>query len=95
LDKHLALHGLTDLTLTVPEFKTLDLAVKTVFIVENKINGLAFPDFPDAIVIFGLGYAVDLLAESQCLQSAKLYYWGDLTATASPYCHAYAAVFHN
>ncbi|MCX7066203.1 MAG: DUF2220 family protein [Methylococcales bacterium] len=78
LDKCLALHGLTDLTLTVPEFKALNLAVKTVFITENKINGLAFPDFPDAIVIFGLGYSVDLLAESQCLQNAKLYYWGDL-----------------
>ncbi len=78
LDKHLALHGLTDLTLTVPEFKALDLAVKTVFIVENKINGLAFPDFPDAIVIFGLGYSVDLLADIRCLQNAKLHYWGDL-----------------
>jgi hypothetical protein len=78
LDKHLALHGLTDLTLTAPEFKALNLAVKTVFITENKINGLAFPDFPDAIVIFGLGYSVDLLAESQSLQKAKLYYWGDL-----------------
>lgn len=78
LDKSLALHGLTDLTLTVPEFKALNLTVKTVFITENKINGLAFPNFPDAIVIFGLGYSVDLLAESQCLQAAKLYYWGDL-----------------
>jgi hypothetical protein len=78
LDKRLALHGLTDLTLTVSEFKALDLAVKTVFITENKINGLAFPDFPDAIVIFGLGYSVDLLAEISCLQSAQLYYWGDL-----------------
>ncbi len=78
LDKRLALHGLTDLTLTVPEFKALDLAVKTVFITENKINGLAFPDFPDAIVIFGLGFSVDLLAEISCLKAAKLYYWGDL-----------------
>jgi hypothetical protein len=78
LDKRLALHGLTDLTLTVPEFKRLNLAVKTVFITENKINGLAFPDFPDAIVIFGLGYSVDVLAEIQCLQTATVYYWGDL-----------------
>jgi hypothetical protein len=78
LDARLALHGLTDLSLTVTEFKSLELAVKTVFIVENKITGLAFPDFPDAIVIFGLGYAVDLLADIKCLQTAKLYYWGDL-----------------
>jgi hypothetical protein len=78
LDKNLAICGLTDLTLTVNEFKQFDLVVKNVFITENKMNGLAFPDFPNAIVIFGLGYAVDLLAGAKCLQTAAIYYWGDL-----------------
>lgn len=78
LDKQLAINGLSDLTLTLSEFKTFKLAVKTVFIAENKVNGLAFPDAPHAIVIFGLGYAVNLLNNAYCLQSAKLYYWGDL-----------------
>ncbi|NOQ34337.1 MAG: hypothetical protein GQ569_00395 [Methylococcaceae bacterium] len=78
LDKALAIQNLSDLTVTQQEFKALNLAAKTVFIAENKINGLAFPDVPDAIVIFGLGYAVDLLKDACCLQSAKLYYWGDL-----------------
>ncbi|NOR71215.1 MAG: hypothetical protein GQ532_16210, partial [Methylomarinum sp.] len=27
---------------------------------------------------FGLGYAVNLLAEAQCLQDRALFYWGDL-----------------
>ncbi len=78
LDAKLAIYGLTDLTLTVQEFKQLNIAVKTVFIAENKVNGLAFPDYPQAIVIFGLGYAVNLLAKAQCLQNKVLYYWGDL-----------------
>lgn len=78
LDADLAIHGLTDLTLTVDEFKQLAIAAKTVFIAENKINGLAFPDFSKAIVIFGLGYAVNLLADVQCLQDKGLYYWGDI-----------------
>jgi hypothetical protein len=78
LDKNLAICGLTDLTLTLNEFNQLDLPIITVFITENKMNGLAFPDFPQAIVIFGLGYAVDLLAEARCLKTARIYYWGDL-----------------
>jgi hypothetical protein len=78
LDNDLAIHGLTDLTLTVDEFRQLNIAVKTVFIAENKINGLAFPNHPKSIVIFGLGYAVNLLAEAQCLNNKAIYYWGDI-----------------
>lgn len=78
LDKNLAIHGLTDLTITIPEFKSLNLDIKTVFIVENKINGLAFPEFPNAIVIFALGYSIDVLADIPILKNATLYYWGDL-----------------
>ncbi len=80
LDKTLAVHGLSDLTLTLEEFRKFTLETETVFIAENKVNGLAFPDFPNAIVIFGLGYAVDLLAGAKCLEKAKIYYWGDLDA---------------
>lgn len=80
LDPALAIAGLTDLTLTLSEFKQLQLAAETVFIAENKVTVLAFPDYPKAIVIFGLGYAVNLLAEASCLQNRLLYYWGDLDA---------------
>jgi len=78
LDKHLAICGLTDLTLSLLEFNRLKLPINTVFITENKINGLAFPHVENAIVIFGLGYAVDLLVRAQLLKNAKIYYWGDL-----------------
>lgn len=78
LDANLAVQGLTDLTLTLSEFRQFNIAAKTVFIAENKINGLAFPDYPEAIVIFGLGYAVNLLADAHCLQNPALYYWGDI-----------------
>ncbi len=78
LDKSLAINGLTDLTLTLSEFKQMNIEVSTVFIAENKINGLAFPGHTQAIVIFGLGYAVKLLADVDWLQGKTLYYWGDL-----------------
>jgi len=78
LDKTFAIHGLTDLTLTLSEFKQLDIPAKTVFIAENKVTVLAFPDYPEAIIIFGLGYAVNLLADARCMQQRKLFYWGDI-----------------
>lgn len=80
LDKTLAIQGLTDLSLTLSEFKQLNVAAKTVFIVENKVTMLAFPEHSQAIVIFGLGYAVNLLAGASCLRDRMLYYWGDLDA---------------
>ena len=78
LDAALAVNGLTDISLTVSEFRQFNIAVDTVFIAENKINGLAFPDYPRAMVIFGLGYAVNLLAAAYCLQARTIYYWGDI-----------------
>jgi len=78
LDRQLAIQGLMDLSLPVNDFKQLQIAVKTVFIVENKINLLAFPNYENALVIFGSGYAVNRLADVDCLQQASLYYWGDL-----------------
>ena len=52
--------------------------VETVFVTENKVNGLAFPSVPKAIVIFGLGYGVQALREVAWLARRRLIYWGDL-----------------
>lgn len=78
VDKRLAICGMTDLTLNLLEFNRLELPINTVFITENKVNGLAFPHVENALVIFGLGYAVDLLANARLLQNVKICYWGDL-----------------
>ncbi|HSH26340.1 MAG TPA: DUF3322 domain-containing protein, partial [Wenzhouxiangella sp.] len=78
LDPALALAGLTDLSVPAPEFAGLDLAVDEVFITENEINGLAFPDHPRAIVIFGLGYGLERLAGIDWLARARCWYWGDI-----------------
>ncbi|MGR9107530.1 MAG: Wadjet anti-phage system protein JetD domain-containing protein, partial [Gammaproteobacteria bacterium] len=78
LDQALAIQGLYDLSLPLPDFARLDLAVETVFITENKINGLAFPAFPRAIVIFGLGYGIRSLGEIEWLKTRPIVYWGDI-----------------
>ncbi len=49
-----------------------------VFITENEINFLAFPDLPNSLIIFGSGYGFDMLADARWLQDRRLRYWGDL-----------------
>ena len=78
LDLSIAVSGLTDLTLPLAEFCRLELPLKYVFITENKVNGLAFPDFPESMVIFSLGYGVGSLAEADWLKTKRIVYWGDL-----------------
>ena len=78
LDRRLAIRGLTDLAVIVSEMATLDLPARRVFITENETNGLAFPEMPDSIVIFGLGYGVEILSAIPWLAERDLRYWGDI-----------------
>jgi len=78
LDSRIAIAGLSDLTIPVSDFAALNIAARHVFITENEVNGLAFPDFAEAIVIFGLGYGVDLLQSASWIAGAHIYYWGDI-----------------
>jgi hypothetical protein len=78
LDERLYIHGLSDLSVPSAEFARLRLPVRRVFITENEINGLAFPPVPESLVLFGLGYGVDRLAEIGWLKEKALFYWGDI-----------------
>lgn len=78
LDQKLCIQGLFDITVVSDEFARLALAVKRVFIAENEINFLAFPEVPDSMVLFGSGYGFDHLAQAEWLQSMEIFYWGDI-----------------
>ncbi len=78
LDNNHALCGMSDITLTVEEFKKVTLQIKKVFIVENKMTMLSFPTMEDSIVIFGSGYGVEVLKDVSWLKEKELYYWGDI-----------------
>ncbi|GAB4483595.1 MAG: DUF3322 and DUF2220 domain-containing protein [Thermodesulfovibrionales bacterium] len=67
-----------DIALTQEAFASLVLPVSKVFITENEINFLAFPDVSDAMVIFGAGYGFDNLAAAPWLHEKEIYYWGDI-----------------
>lgn len=78
LDERFSIQGLTDLAVSAREFAALDLPVDRVFITENEINGLTFPRVPASLVIFGLGYGLERLAEAGWLLGRTLFYWGDI-----------------
>ncbi len=70
--------GLGDITAPIDELKNLNLPVKRIYIVENIQTGLAFNDTPGAVVIMGLGYSVDLLAQIPWVKQSQGFYWGDI-----------------
>lgn len=78
LDTSLAVMGLCDLEMPVNHFINLPNKPRTMFIVENEINGLCFPPFPNALVVFGLGYGLTALAGVNWLNRSDLWYWGDI-----------------
>ncbi len=76
--------GQQDITLTQDNFKTLnqddnfDQNTHTIFITENEINFLSFPNFKQAIVIFGAGYGFENLNDIKWITTKQVYYWGDI-----------------
>lgn len=70
---------LSEIALRTDELAALDIDVDTVFIVENEISYLAFPDdLRAAIVIFGSGFALIQLKVLPWLHSKEIVYWGDI-----------------
>lgn len=78
LDPAHSIMGLCDLKIPMSDFRNLPFKPTTVFIVENDINGLAFPPYPDALVVFGLGYGLDALWDITWLNDTVIWYWGDI-----------------
>lgn len=78
LDARLSIRGITDLSVPVAEFAALKISPARVFVTENEINGLSFPDVPGSVVIFGLGYGVELLSDIAWFKDRAIHYWGDI-----------------
>jgi len=68
----------TEMTVRADELTAAPEGVTRAYILENEVTYLAFPLAADAIVLFGDGYAVNILARLDWLASLDLTYWGDL-----------------
>lgn len=67
-----------DLTVPIEQFKRNTINCLRVFIVENKMNFLTFPQTPLSIAIWGKGFAIESLKNVKWLQERDIYYWSDL-----------------
>lgn len=72
--------GIEDISIPLGQFQNLNLPIKSVYIVENKINMLSFPTIDNSIVIWGEGFGVDKVKDALWLNDKEIYYWGDLDA---------------
>ncbi|MCC5863183.1 MAG: hypothetical protein JJU27_16230 [Gammaproteobacteria bacterium] len=93
LDRALHLNGLSDLSVLAEEFAALDLGIERVFVTENRVNGLAFPEMPRSIVIFGLGYGLETLARIPWLRTMDMHYWGDIDTHGFGILNRFRATF--
>jgi hypothetical protein len=78
LDGQPTFGGLSDISTPAEAILGLDLDPRIVFITENEVNGLAFPPVPGALVVFGLGSGVNMLAKADWLRRSRIVYWGDI-----------------
>ncbi|WP_154859660.1 Wadjet anti-phage system protein JetD domain-containing protein [Cyclobacterium xiamenense] len=67
-----------DLTVPIEQFTRNTINCSRVFIVENKMNFLTFPKTPFSIAIWGKGFAIESLKNTEWLQEKEIYYWSDL-----------------
>lgn len=67
-----------EVALTSANFAALKLPITRVFMTENEINYLAFPNVEKSIVIFGAGYGFRALQAALWLRQCELHYWGDI-----------------
>jgi hypothetical protein len=78
LDRSLAVAGLLDIATPAAQFASLATSARRIFITENEVNGLAFPDVTEGMVVFGLGYGLELLSSAVWMKDLEIYYWGDI-----------------
>ncbi|MDA3969846.1 MAG: DUF2220 family protein [Desulfobulbaceae bacterium] len=67
-----------DITISKYAFTKLNLSLKQVFITENEINFLTFPNIKNSLVIWGQGYGFTMLSKCNWLRQCQIHYWGDI-----------------
>jgi hypothetical protein len=70
--------GISELTLRTDELAELAPDVVIVFVVENEVTYLAFPEVANSIVVFGSGFALTALGDLPWLPDKEIVYWGDI-----------------
>ncbi len=67
--------GMADISLPVSQLNDIPIPCTKVFIVENEMNFLVFPNHADSIVIWGRGFAVENLRHLTWLKDKNIIYY--------------------
>jgi hypothetical protein len=67
-----------DISIPLNEFVKACLVCHRVFIIENKMNFLTFPQVSGSIAIWGKGFAIESLKSASWLKDKEIFYWSDL-----------------
>lgn len=78
IDEQYSVAGFSELAIPLHEAHKLDLKVKRVFIVENRMTWLTFPRVEESVVLWGQGKGVTKLASLPFIKDAEVWYWGDM-----------------
>lgn len=70
--------GFSELTVRADELAAAPPECSSVYVIENDISYLAFPQVDDAVALFGGGYAASVLERQDWLADRELIYWGDI-----------------
>ena len=72
------LPGITEMSVRSSEFACVAPDAGTVYVIENEISYLAFPEMADAAAVFGGGFAISGIASTPWLKDRRIVYWGDI-----------------
>ncbi|WP_127470378.1 Wadjet anti-phage system protein JetD domain-containing protein [Thiomicrorhabdus aquaedulcis] len=81
LDPNETLQGFKTLSAPFSEWRSFQphaLGIKQVFITENKVNFLAFPNVSHSLILFGKGFGFEHWQQLSWLKNLPIFYWGDL-----------------
>lgn len=67
-----------DVSVPMDQFLATPQVCNRVFIIENKMNFLTFPQVPNSIAIWGRGFAIENLRHAAWLNQKEVFYWSDL-----------------
>jgi hypothetical protein len=70
--------AVSEVRLRSDEVPGAGIVAKTVFIIENEITYLAFPEVPNSVVMFGSGYTLEAANAQPWLEPKEIVYWGDI-----------------
>jgi len=78
LDNNLYMNNISDISILPDEFFKLKIDCENVFIAENLMNVLTFPQVKKSIIVWGKGNRVNVIKSAEWLANKKIYYWGDI-----------------